>query len=204
MSGAMRLTLFLVVAVTGLAAAACSTETQTTTTLDVAPLASIQLGNNGLGDVLLGLDPDSVVADISARFGAPDHDSGWIAASPNIYGSCPGETMRAIGWGSLVTIFVDDGAGLGGYFYTYTYGYDYAENAGGIDPRALDLVTNDGIGLGSTVAAARTAFGDVDVAGDEALNTWTFESDSAGLRGLLSGSSAADTITLIEPTIGCD
>lgn len=200
----MRSLLPVLLALTAVSLAACSTESSATTTTNPAPLASLQLANDGLGDVLFGLDPETVVSDISALFGAPDHDSLWIPAEPNIYGTCPGETMRAIGWGSLVAIFVDDGQSeLGGFFYTYTYGYDYSENAGGIDPRGLNLETESGIGLGTTLADAESAFGDLTITGDEELDVWSFAAEEAGFRGLLTGPNGSDTITLIEPMEGC-
>ena len=190
--------------ITALTLAACSTDVAATTTTDVAPLASLELAQDGLGDVLFGLDPETVVTDISALFGAPDHDSSWITSEPNIYGTCPGELMRAIGWGSLVTIFIDDGESeLGGFFYTYTYGYDYSENAGGIDPRGLNLETAGGLGLGASVADAERALGDLTITGDDVLDVWSFTAAEAGFRGLVTGPDGPDTITLIEPIEGC-
>ncbi len=113
--------------------------------------------------------------------------------------------MRAIGWGSLVAIFIDDGSSdLGGWFYTYTYGYDYVENTGGVDPRGLDLATADGIGLGSAVTDLQAAFGpNLSITGDEELDLWSFLAPDAGFRGLLSGGDDDDVITLIEPIDGC-
>ncbi len=184
----------------------CATSTAPTSTTNPAPLATLQLTVDGLGDVLFGLDPETVIADISALYGEPDFDSGWVPSEPNIFGTCPGETMRAIGWGSLAAIFIDDGTtDLGGWFYTYTYGYDYSENIGGVDPRGLNLETADGIGLGSTVADLEAVFGaGLAVTGDIELDIWSFAAPEAGFRGLLSGGEAADAVTLIEPIDGCD
>lgn len=194
--------LLLVVVVAALSA--CSTATPETTTTNPAPLVDLELSVDGLGDVQFGIDPETVIADISARFGAPDHDSLWIASEPNIYGSCPGEMMRAIGWGSLVAIFIDDGeTDLGGWFYTYTYGYDYSENAGGIDQRGLNLETDGGVGLGTTVAGLRAILGaDLVISGDTDLDVWAFE--TGRFRGLLSGPDDDAVVTLIEPLLGCD
>ena len=184
---------------------ACSTGSDPTTTSGPAPLATVELAETGLGDVLFGLDPDTVVADLTARFGAPDQDSNWIPSDPNIFGTCPGESMRAIGWGSLVTIFIDDGqSDLGGWFFTYTYGYDFSENVGGVDPRGLNLRTSDGIGLGSTVEDLRMNWGsDLIVDGDADLDLWTFVAAETGFRGLLSGPDPTSVVTLIEPIEGC-
>ncbi len=200
----MRSTLSLLLAFTVMTLSACTTDAPAATTTNPAPLADLELSADGLGDIQFGVDPDTVVADISARFGAPDHDSLWIPSEPNIYGSCPGETMRAIGWGSLVAIFIDDGTSdLGGWFFTYTYGYDYSENTGGIDQRGLDLRTENGVGLNTTVADLRTTLGDeLVIAGDAALDVWSFE--TGAFRGLLSGPDDNDVVTLLEPQLGCD
>ena len=113
--------------------------------------------------------------------------------------------MRAIGWGSLVTIFIDDGeSDLGGWFFTYTYGYDYSENIGGVDPRGLGLRTSNGIGLGSTVAELQGTWGtDLMIEGDAALDIWTFAAPGAGFKGLLSGPADTGVVTLLEPTEAC-
>jgi hypothetical protein len=194
-----------ILAVALLAAGCTATPATTTSSTVPPPLVSLELSPEGLGDLPFGLDPDSVITDVTALYGAPDVDTDWIVAEPNLYGSCPGELMRAIGWGSLVTIFIDDGdSDLGGYFYTYTYGYEYETNTGGVDPRALNLTTESGVGVGTTVGDLRTAFDtDLIIEGDVDLDSWTFRSDSDGFRGLLSGQTETDTVTLIEPLEGC-
>jgi len=198
-----RYWLFLITVATF--AASCSTNTPATTTTVPPPLATLELGADGLGDVPFGLSPDDVITDITALYGSPDHDSEWIPSGDNIYGTCPGERMRAIGWGSLLTVFIDDGtSNLGGWFYTWTYGFDYSTNTGGIDPRELSLRTADGIGLGSTIVELEAAWGaDLAITGDVELDTWSFISEANGLRGLLSGGTAEDTVTLLEPVVGC-
>jgi hypothetical protein len=163
------------------------------------------LSEDGLGDVLLGFPPAAVIDEFSALFGEPDLDSDWIASEPNVYGACPGLRMRAVGWGSLVTIFINDGSDpLGERFYTYTYGYDYSENRGAVDPRELGLATEAGIGIGSTVADLETTYGSkLVIDGDIGLDLWSFEIDGSMFRGLLTGADAADTVTLIELSPGC-
>lgn len=201
----MRRTLLTTVALATILLGACAATTSPTTTSDEAPLATVELAESGLGDVLFGIDPETVVADLTARFGAPDLDSGWIPSVPNLFGTCPGETMRAIGWGSLVTIFIDDGqSDLGGWFYTYTYGYDYAENIGGVDPRGLGLKTGDGVGLGTTLATLRSVWGDgLVIDGDVELDIWTFTAAPVGFKGLLDGSEDTSLVTLLEPIDSC-
>ena len=193
------------IGLTTLVLAGCAVADTAPTTSEPAPLIRLELGEDGLGDALLGSPPDSVVADISALYGEPDHDSDWIVAEPNIYGSCPGSQMRAIGWGSLLTIFIKDGTDdLGGRFYTYTYGYDYTRNVGGVDQRGLALTTAAGIGVGSTVGDLEAAYGDtVTIDGDIELDVWAFDITESSIGGLLSGPEATDTVTLIELAAGC-
>ena len=196
-----RVTAGLIIVLAG----GCATDSRPTTTAPTAPLATVELTEEGLGDVLVGYPPDVVIADISALFGSPDHDSGWIASEPNIYGACPGRFMRAIGWGSLVVIFVNDTTDpLDERFFTYSYGYDYSENAGGVDPRGLGLVTEAGIGIGSTVTDLETAYGSrVTIDGDATLDAWSFEIEASTLRGLLDGPNPDSKVTLIELTPNC-
>jgi hypothetical protein len=114
--------------------------------------------------------------------------------------------MRAVGWGSLVTIFINEGTDpLGERFYTYTYGYDYAENEGGVDPRGLDLSTEDGIGINATVTDLERAYGsDLRISGNAELDTWSFDVADSPLRGLVTGPDPTDTVTLLELSPGCD
>ncbi len=201
----MRSTSHLVLAFVVLLASGCAVTEPGPEGSDTAPLAELVLEDDGLGDVLLGVPPETVIAEISALFGEPDHDSDWIVSEPNIYGSCPGSEMRAIGWGSLLTIFIRDGANrLGGWFYSYSYGYDYSENVGGFDPRGLRLTTAAGVGLGSTVSDLTDAYGsDLTVDGNTELDVWSFRIAGTEIRGLLSGREESDTVTLIELATGC-
>lgn len=184
---------------------ACSVDGEPTPTTEPAPLVSLTLAADGLGDVLIGFPPDTVISDISALVGEPDLDTDWIPSEPNAFGSCPGRVMRAVGWGSLVTIFVNDTTeAIGERFYTYTYGYDYVENQGGVDPRGLQLTTETGIGVGSAVADLVVAYGaDVAITGDPVLDVWSFEIAGRPFRGLVTGPEEVDIVTLFELTPGC-
>lgn len=200
----MRITRFFW-AVVAVAVAGCTTAAPATTTTDLVPLPTVTLAPDGLGDLLVGFPPADVIAGLTALFGEPDLDSDWFATGPSPYGTCPGATMRAVGWGSLVTIFVNDGEDpLGERFYTYSYGYDYATNQGGVDPRGLELTTDAGIGIGSTVAQLTASYGDrLAVEGDPSLGTWSFRIGSSPFRGLLTGRDPDSTVTLIELAPGC-
>lgn len=187
-----------------IAVASCTAAAPPTTT-ELVPLPAVTLAPDGLGDLLIGFPPADVIAGLTARFGEPDLDSDWIDTGPSLYGECPGNFMRAVGWGSLVTIFINDGEdALGERFYTYSYGYDYATNQGGVDPRGLDLTTETGIGIGSRVADLTATYGDrLAVDGDPSLGTWSYRISASPFRGLLTGPDPASTVTLIELAPGC-
>lgn len=97
---------------------------------------------------------------------------------------------------------------IAGRFLTYSYGYDFSRNEGGTDPRDLALTTETGIGLGSTRAALRQAFGpDLNESYDEVTDVWTWAVESSAthhLRGLLSGPGEDAAVTLIELAPGCE
>jgi len=197
----------------GLVAAACSVTvegrdvTQTPPTSSNRPLDPLRLAPDGLLAVSFGRGVDEVTEDLTSRFGAPDTDSGWIAAD-NLYGTCPGDQTRAIGWGSLVTLFaMGDPVTAASGFFAWTYGFDLATNTGGADPRGIDLVTEDDIGLGSTRTELVVAYGTrLTETEDLVAETWSFDIDAEealGMRGLLDGPGQAATVTSIESSPGC-
>ena len=194
----------------GVLSAACAA------TGDVAPTRPIvapTLYETGIGVVDIGQPFRAAVEELTAIFGAPDEDSLWIDADSSLYGECPGVQLRAVGWGSLYLYFSadepitaenEDGASR---FITYSYGYDFSRNEGATDPRGLDLVTEAGVGLGSSRTDLRTAYGaTLTEAYNEAADTWTWSVDETSgtfIAGLLSGPEDDATIVLIERIPGC-
>lgn len=145
-----------------------TTEAPTTTTVaettTVAPSTSgLVLGADGLGIVSLGQDPESAVATIDAAIGAADSDTGWIDAASSPYGFCPAPQVRAVVWGDLTLLFSDGDTAYGTAGeqpHLFTYRLD------GPNPAATSAA---GIGVGSSGADVRAAYGDaaVQIAGDE-------------------------------------
>lgn len=171
------------------------------------------LSADAIGAIDIGQPPAAVIDEMTAMFGAPDEDSFWVDADSPLYGECPGAALRAVGWGSLYLFFTADepitadNENVASRLFTYSYGYDFSRNEGATDPRGLDLVTETGIGLGSSRAELRSAHGpDLSEVYDETTDTWTWSIDESGqayLAGLLSGPEDEATVVLIERKPGC-
>ena len=99
-------------------------------------------------------------------------------------------------WDGLLMLFADDTLIVSGQRHLFHYVY-------GPDATPTGLVTDSGIGLGSTVAAIRGAHPDVAVFDDELLGTAAFAIGTAGLGGTLSDTSDAGIVTTITGGEGC-
>jgi len=178
------------------------TPAETATTLGA--LEPLLLAADGLGAIPFGAADEGVVADLTSRFGAPDRDSGWVSPDP-IHGACPGITIRVVGWGSFEALFADGTEDAAAGFFAWTYGFDPATTAAGTDPRGLNLVTAEGVGLGTPRADLVAAYGSRIVADGSGL-TASFRIDPGapiGISGLLDGEDPAAVVTSIESFPGC-
>ena len=211
----MRPTISLLLTGVSLFASACSVtlEQETTTSLPasttqttLATLEPLVLAPDGLGAVSFGVDAPTVMADLTSRFGGSDSDTGWVPPE-GIYGTCPGLLVRAVGWGSFAALFTDAGADRLPEFFAWTYGFDLATTTGGVDPRGLDLRTEEGIGLGSTATELDAAYGSRLLAtSGHAGAGWGFRidpDDPIGMRGLMSGGEPGSVVTSIESAPAC-
>lgn len=176
--------------------------------------SDLAIASTGIGTVDIGQPPGAALAELNAFFGEPDVDTGWIPPASPLYGTCPGVELRAVGWGSLFLFFVADepisadAAETGGRLYSFSYGYDFIRNEGATDPRSLALVTDAGVGLGTTRADLETAYsGLLDVTYDAAADVWMWSVAAEGsgrIQGLLSGSDDEAQVVLIERAPGCE
>ena len=177
------------------------------------PAAPLIMSETGIGAIEIGEPPGAVIDALTGLIGGPDGDSQWIEADSDLFGKCPAEKLRAVGWGSLYLFFTADGEvttdneHIVGRFFTYSYGFDFSRNEGGTDPRELDLATAAGIGLGSTRSELRLAYGDdLTESYDELAGVWRWSvatTNPSFLRGLLSGPDIDATVVLIERAPGC-
>lgn len=177
------------------------------------PAAPLIISETGIGTIEFGEPPGAVIDELTGRIGGPDADSQWIDADSDLFGNCPAEKMRAVGWGSFYLFFIADGEvtadneHIVGRFFTYSYGYDFSRNEGGTDPRELGLATAAGIGLGSTRSDLRLVYGDsLTETYDATTDTWKWEvaaTTPSFLRGLLDGADLDAIVVLIERAPGC-
>jgi len=171
------------------------------------------ISDTGIGPVEIGYPAAAAIEELTGLLGGPDVDTRWIDGNSELYGKCPAEKLRAVGWGSLYLFFTAgddvtaDTADLVGHLFTYSYGFDFSRNEGGTDPRELSLTTAAGIGIGSTRSELRLAYeDDLAESHDATTDIWAWDvaaSAPSYLRGLLSGPGADATIVLIERVPGC-
>lgn len=201
----MNRTTIALIALVLLGLAGCSVRAvapSTTTVEGPLLVADLVLATDGLGEVVFGASPEDTIVTLTPIVGGPDGDTGWIDGTSGIYGRCPGE-LRVINWGSLALFF---GPGEGAGLFAYSYGFAYASAEAGVDPRRLDLTTEDGVGLGTSLVELERLASEVAVDGDPAIDVWTFAIDPTAephLRGQLTGPDPQDVVLFIETSTGC-
>jgi len=181
-----------------------TTVAPTTTTTGSAP-GTVELTDEGVqaGDTWLyfGFDDDDAITAITAVLGAPTFDSGWID-SFSIYGTCPGTLVRGVEWDDFTMLFTqaDTDFWTGGVPHFFAYYYT------GETPQ---LLTTEGIGIGSSIETLETAYGGPLFTMDEAFfdpsfGAWTYDLQGwTGLWGFSTGQTAAHAVTSINGGQGC-
>lgn len=136
--------------------------------------ARVVLGPDGLGVVRFGDSPEVVIAALDGRYGPADEDSGW--GPRGSFGVCPGSTTRGVRYGQLLVLLSDGPTEYAGAGQPHMFSYTvFARNT---DNPAAEYgdgpQTAHGIGVGSSVADLRAAFGealevrdDIEVYGPE-------------------------------------
>jgi hypothetical protein len=163
-----------------------TSEPETTTT---AASTALTLRATGLGDLAFGTDADTAIAALIATIGPADEDSGWIDAFSG-FGSCPGTQVRVVRWVSLEAFFSDGPTDWAPASTPHLFHYSHSISAGGGE--SLDLATEAGVRLGSTVLELKTAYGDGVLIVDDPLFGVVWEVDVAG-PGILWGTASAPT-----------
>ena len=182
-----------------------TTTTQPDTTATTGPttptLPPVRLESDGLGIVEFGATVEETLEAVGSRLGRADADSGWVSAT-GTFGTCPGSLVRVVRWASLRLFFSDGPTEFGEemrHFFFYSQSPVETE-------AVIDLKTEKGIGIGSTVAELRTAYGpDASITSDARFGV-TFAIDT-GSPGLLSGTltESIDTgqVTSLAGGFGC-
>lgn len=184
-----------------------TTTTSLTTTSTTSPPATIELSDEGVQAgaewVYFGYDDDDAVAAFAAVLGAPTKDTGWIDPFGD-YGVCHPPMMRAVEWGSFITIYTngDTDFWFGGVEHFYAYYYTNVA-----DP--ADLRTTQGLGIGSSLGDLKAAYDPAKIGIDEAffdpsVGFWSYDLQSwTGMWGYATGQSNAHVITSINGGRGC-
>ncbi len=123
----------------------------TQTPVSETPIAKVVLRQDGLEAVKFGATPEEALATLNPVFGQPTKDTGWID-SFSLYGTCPGEQIRAVEWNNLHLLFGDTVHGNKAFF-----GFEYVDRTGAGKPT---LMTERAITLGASKEAIKTAYPD--------------------------------------------
>ncbi|MCZ7536577.1 MAG: hypothetical protein M5T61_12180 [Acidimicrobiia bacterium] len=160
----------------------------------VAAGSAVVLRTDGLGVTSFGDLPEYTVAALTMELGEPTGDA--TEPSFSSFGTCPGTTLRAVEWDGLAVLITDGatayGVEGGPHFFAYLY-----RSGGG-----ASLVTQEGVGVGSSVADLRAAYGEaLQVNAGEEGGGPSFSVGPTGpgaMYGFLEGTDDADAVTAIE------
>jgi hypothetical protein len=134
------------------------------------------------------------VQSLAGALGTPSADSGWVAAGSSPFGACPGQRVRGVRWGQLLTLYSDEGGVE--HFFTYTYGLANRE-------AGPTLRTDVGVGLGSTAVQVRTAYPDAEIGSDATRGAY-FVDEAAGISGSFDQAGGAGKVTRIIGGTACE
>ncbi len=179
-----------------------STTTSSTTT---PPSRLLTLAGDGLGAVDLGTESEAAIQALSLILGDADEDTGWIDSFSG-FGTCPGDVVRGVRWGTLWTLHTDGATdwGRGGFRHIFSYTDSVLISDGSED---LGLRTAEGVGVGSTIDQLVQAYGSaLDVHYEELIDSWVYfidVPDPGFLWGLLSGSGTGSVVLSVNGGVGC-
>jgi hypothetical protein len=158
------------------------------------------LRGDGIGAAVFGGDPDSVIEYVRSLLGDPTGDTGWV--DPFTFAFCEGNEVRRVDWGVL-SLFFGDQSNFGSgrrHLFAWEYGY-----SGPIADDAPHLRTPGLVTLGSRVVDLRAEFPDVSVNAEQDEGFFSpanfYVSDN--FRGLLTGTTDDDVITVMFGGLGC-
>jgi hypothetical protein len=162
-----------------------STETTASTTTTLAdPLDALALNPTGIGDLTFGGDADETVAQLALVLGDPTEDTGWTPS----FETCPGTEARVVRWTSLQAFFTNGATEWAPEGTRHFFHYSQSTLAGG--GVLIDLTTSNGIGINSTLAELREAYGDQATISDDPVFGPFWEVDVPG-AGVLWGTAGA-------------
>ena len=182
---------------TSVAPESTTTSSTSSTLATIEPAEQLVLREDGLGDVLFGVDADQMITYVTQLLGKPDSDSGYIGPVSE-FGSCSGTQVRGVRWGDLLLMFGDESEVAQGrvHFYSWTYG-----PVQGVAPVPMGPVTDGDITLGSTVAEILNVYPTAEIFNDDILGMG-FEINRT-LTGTLSNDSANGVVVSMTGGVAC-
>jgi hypothetical protein len=172
----------------------------TTTTTEPLSVQELLLRGDGIGSARFGADPDGVIDYVASILGGNTGDTGWV--DPYTFADCsPASVARKVDWGVLSLLFSDLSSYADGrrHFIGWEYG-----RVGQIGDEPIGLRTPGGISLGSRVVDLLAEFPDASINEGEAdLSSPPNFYVSNFFRGLLTGTTDEDVITVIFGGYGC-
>ena len=164
---------------------------------------AVVLDPDGIGVAKFGDDADPVISALTAALGPPNRDTGY--ASPfGEYGVCPGDSVRGIIWKDFTVLFAQGSTPLRSDGKPHLLGFSYGTTG---SPTAAQpkLTTSKGIGLGSTLAEVRKAYGPVETYDDEISQStgFTIGEPPRQLFGFLSGPGPTARVVQLQGGAPC-
>jgi len=153
--------------------------------------------------VSFGANDEGAIAAVTASLGDYTLDSGWIPSFSG-YGTCPGDEVRGVEWGSFVMLFTKAQTAFETVGEPHFFSYYYTEHQPG-------FATPDMIEIGVTVAELKAAYDGPDFEFGEfefepSLGFWVYERDNDAqtlLWGGTTGLTDSDLVTSINGGQGC-
>jgi len=182
---------------TSVAPESTTTSSTSSTSTTVSPAEQLVLREDGLGDVLFGVNADQMITYVTQLLGKPSSDSG-IVGPVSEFGSCSGTQVRGVRWGDLLLMFGDESEVARGrlHFYSWTYG-----PVQGTEPVPMGPVTDGDITLGSTVTEILNVYPTAEIFNDDILGMG-FEIDRT-LVGTLSNDSPNGVVISMTGGVAC-
>ena len=171
-----------------------------TTTTEAPAIRELLLRGDGIGSARFGAAPEVVIDYVTSILGGNTADTGWV--DPYTFGDCsPATVARKVDWGVLSLIFSDLSSYADGrrHFIGWEYGL-----VGQIGDEPVGLRTQGAMTLGSRVVDLLAEFPEAGVnEGESDLNIPPNFYVSDNFRGLLTGTSPDDFVTVIFGGYGC-
>ena len=171
-----------------------------TTTTEAPAIQELLLRGDGIGSARFGAAPEVVIDYVTSILGGNTADTGWV--DPYTFGDCsPATVARKVDWGVLSLIFSDLSSYADGR--RHLIGWEYGL-VGQIGDEPVGLRTQGAMTLGSRVVDLLAEFPEAGVnEGEDDLNIPPNFYVSDNFRGLLTGTSPDDFVTVIFGGYGC-